>query len=178
MFSSVRKFPNRHSKLKPYSEIKRYSLKSDAILKSNAILNSTATLKLNTTPGAFIARRPWCISPSLFQISPSVLEKISDCGKFSQFYLFPTNFSIFIRQHFWRSFFLYFRIFPLFFLLQYISPCFAKIIIFTPTFTKLPLFSKNSRVFYMLYVYFVSPYFDHDAFMHHTMHVLDAPAPL
>jgi len=28
----------------------------------------------------------------------------------------------------------------------------------------------------MLYVFFVSPYFDHDAFMHHTMHVLDAPA--
>ena len=22
---------------------------------------------------------------------------------------------------------------------------------------------------------FVSPYFDHDAFMHHTMHVLDSP---
>src|SRR6218665_3869371 len=27
----------------------------------------------------------------------------------------------------------------------------------------------------MLFVYFVSPYFDHDAFMHHPMHVLDAP---
>jgi len=27
----------------------------------------------------------------------------------------------------------------------------------------------------MLYMYFVSPYFYHDAFMHHTMHVLDAP---
>jgi len=25
-------------------------------------------------------------------------------------------------------------------------------------------------------VFFASPYFDHDAFMHHTMHVLDAPA--
>jgi len=24
-------------------------------------------------------------------------------------------------------------------------------------------------------VYFVSPYFDHEAFMHHPMHVLDAP---
>jgi len=29
--------------------------------------------------------------------------------------------------------------------------------------------------FYILYVYFVSPYFYHDAFMHHAMHVLDAP---
>jgi len=25
-------------------------------------------------------------------------------------------------------------------------------------------------------MYFVSPYFDHDAFMHHTMHILNAPA--
>src|SRR6218665_2535674 len=27
-----------------------------------------------------------------------------------------------------------------------------------------------------LSVYFFPPYFDHDAFMHHPMHVLDAPA--
>jgi len=27
----------------------------------------------------------------------------------------------------------------------------------------------------MLYVHFVSPYFDHDAFMHDTMHILDTP---
>jgi len=27
-----------------------------------------------------------------------------------------------------------------------------------------------------VHVYFVSPYFDHDAFMHHTMHILNAPA--
>jgi len=27
----------------------------------------------------------------------------------------------------------------------------------------------------MLYVFFVSPYFDHDAFMHHPMHVQDSP---
>jgi len=25
-------------------------------------------------------------------------------------------------------------------------------------------------------MYFVSPYFDRDAFMHHTMHILNAPA--
>ena len=29
--------------------------------------------------------------------------------------------------------------------------------------------------FYILYVFFVSPYHYRDAFMHHTMHVLDAP---
>ena len=27
----------------------------------------------------------------------------------------------------------------------------------------------------MFSAYFVFPYFDHDAFMHHTMHALDAP---
>ena len=52
-----------------------------------------------------------------------------------------------------------FRIYPLFSLFQYISP----------------LFYKNSPAFYILYVYFVSPFFNHDAFMHHPMHVLDAP---
>jgi len=38
-----------------------------------------------------------------------------------------------------------------------------------------PLFYKNSPAFYILYVNFVSPCFDHDAFMHYPMHVLDAP---
>src|SRR6218665_2993963 len=42
-----------------------------------------------------------------------------------------------------------------------------------------PCVSKNSRVFYIglfrpMCISF-PPYFDHDAFMHHTMHVLDAP---
>src|SRR6218665_1601642 len=39
-----------------------------------------------------------------------------------------------------------------------------------------PLFSENSTAFYILSVYFSPPYFGHDAFMHHPMHVLDAPA--
>src|SRR6218665_2764204 len=34
------------------------------------------------------------------------------------------------------------------------------------------------RQIHLLFTYFtcISPYFDHDAFMHHPMHVLDAPA--
>jgi len=32
--------------------------------------------------------------------------------------------------------------------------------------------------FYTLYVYFISPYFVHDAFMHHTMHVLQSDSPM
>src|SRR6218665_2180092 len=67
-----------------------------------------------------------------------------------------------------------FRIYPLFSLFQYISPLFREN--YSPYFEKFsPLFYKNSPAFCILYVYFVSPYFDHDAFMHHPMHVLDAP---
>ena len=36
-----------------------------------------------------------------------------------------------------------------------------------------PYFVKLA-CFYMPYVFFISPCFDHDAFMHHTMHILDA----
>src|SRR6218665_137924 len=57
-------------------------------------------------------------------------------------------------------------------------PCFntfppvSRKLLFPPYFGKLPpLFYTNSPAFYILYVYFVSPYFDHDAFMHHPMHV-------
>jgi len=27
----------------------------------------------------------------------------------------------------------------------------------------------------LCHVFFASPYFDHDAFMHHALHILDAP---
>src|SRR6218665_491680 len=43
------------------------------------------------------------------------------------------------------------------------SPIFAE-------FMHFPLFSFNLRFF------FFSPYFDHDAFMHHASHILNAPA--
>src|SRR6218665_588983 len=53
---------------------------------------------------------------------------------------------------------------------------FAKIII-SPTFRNVPpVFVKCTCFFYILYVYFVPSYFCHDAFMHHTKHVLDTPA--
>src|SRR6218665_2500259 len=95
---------------------------------------------------------------------------------------------IFIILPFPPTFFLVidhkFRIVPpifeflLYFLCFSIFPPASRKLLFPPTFSNVPLFSKNSRVFYMLYVYFVSPYFAHDAFMHHTMHVMDAPACL
>jgi len=39
---------------------------------------------------------------------------------------------------------------------------------------KFPLFSFNLG-FLLNLRFFLSPYFDHDAFMHHALHVLDAP---
>jgi len=36
------------------------------------------------------------------------------------------------------------------------------------------LFSFNLHVFCLIY-FFYFPYFDHDAFTHHALHVLDAP---
>jgi len=55
-------------------------------------------------------------------------------------------------------------------------PLFRENYYFPPTFKNFsPMFSTNSPAFYMLSVYLVPSYFDHDAFMHHPMHVLDAP---
>jgi len=76
---------------------------------------------------------------------PHIFDKFSDCGKFKKCYLFPTNFSIFIRQNFWWSFFSHrpqipcFSTFPL---------CFAKQILFPPTFDKFPpCIRKSNRLF-------------------------------
>jgi len=37
-----------------------------------------------------------------------------------------------------------------------------------------PLFPQN-LCFFLNLIFFGFPYFDHDAFMHHVLHVLDAP---
>jgi len=52
----------------------------------------------------------------------------------------------------------------------WISPILPVLVHFPPVSQKL-LFPLH------LLVYFVSPYFYHDAFMHHQMHVLDASGP-
>src|SRR6218665_1681265 len=62
--------------------------------------------------------------------------------------------------------------FPLFLLFQYISSWFREIYNFPL------LFYTNSPAFYILHVYLVSPYFYHDAVMHHPIHVLDASVAL
>src|SRR6218665_2920037 len=53
-------------------------------------------------------------------------------------------------------------------------PPVSENLVFSPAFQNFPLISFNLPVLNVLYVFFVSPYFDHDAFMHHTVHVLDA----
>ena len=68
--------------------------------------------------------------------------------------------------------------FPLFSLLQYICPPVSRKLLFPPiSLNILPLFRK----IHLLFTYFMcisfSPYFDHHAFMHHPMHILDAPGP-
>ena len=132
-----------------------------------------------TARGVHPPLRPWCIFPLSFRFPPYLLKILRLCGKFKKFDLFPKKFPIFIRQNFWRPFtFLVvdhkFRISPQFWLFQCISPLIRENVLFPPTFQNSPLFLKNSPAFYILYVYF-PPYFDHDAFMHHPMHVLDAP---
>ena len=53
-------------------------------------------------------------------------------------------------------------------------PYFVEIII-SPYFQKCPPVFVVYVFFYILYMHFFSPYFDYDTFMHHTIHVLDAP---
>jgi len=124
--------------------------------------------------------RPWCISP-LFQISPLFSKNVQTLWKIFNILPFPEKFLDFHPPKFLMTFFSHrpqISKFPSYFLCFSTFPSYlAKIIISPLYFEKFPpLFSKNSPSFYILYVYFVSPYFDHDAFMHHPMRVLGAPA--
>jgi len=108
----------------------------------------------------------------LFEIFLVFPNKISDSvEKFHILTFFPKNFRfspakisddlfsfLVIDRKFWIS--------PLFLLFQFISPRFWKN--FPLLLQIFPLISSNLRVF-TCFVFFVSPYFDYDAFMHHTM---------
>ena len=103
---------------------------------------------------------------------------------------FPTNFShsvenfsdfTFFRKISWKFWWPFLVIdykfcIPLFFpvsLFHYISPLISRklFIIFSSNFTN---FFPSFREIYMFFTYFMRisfpPFFDHDAFMHHTMH--------
>ena len=126
------------------------------------------------TAGASIPSEAMMHFPSVSDFPP-IFKKFSDCQKR---YFFPKNFLIFIRQNIWRPFLVISNfpppVFPVSVHFSPFPPVSRKIII-SPNSKKFPPpFKKNSPAFYILYVYFVSPHFDHDASMHHTMHALDA----
>jgi len=89
--------------------------------------------------------------PPCFRFSPNFRKNFRLCGKFSEFYLFPKKFSIFIRQNFWWPFFshrpqIYFEFPPIFPVSVHFLPVLRKLL-FPPAFEKLTCFLHNLCVF-------------------------------
>src|SRR6218665_177960 len=109
---------------------------------------------------------------------PPILEKFVTFWKISEILPFPDKISYFHPTKFLTTFIFSHRPqiskSPLFCLFYCISPLIRENLFFPLLFKISPLFSKNVTAFYILYVYF-HPYFDHHEFMHHPMHLLDAP---
>jgi len=116
----------------------------------NQLLKPCALDIVSIDRGVHPYLRQWCIPPRL-RFPPISKKLVRLRVKFSQFYLFLKKFPISFRQNLWLPF------------------------LFPPYFYKFPSDFVKFTCFFILYVFFLSPYFDHDAFMHHTMHVLDAP---
>ena len=104
----------------------------------------------------------------LFQIFPLFSENFQTLRKIFTILPFPDKFLDFHPPKFLMT--------PCFPCFNTFPPCFAKIIISPPTLTNFP---PCFRQIHLLFTYFTCisfpPYFDHDAFMHHPMHVLYAP---
>src|SRR6218665_2458579 len=123
--------------------------------------------------------------PPCFRFPPYFRKIFGLSEFFLQFYLFPTNFLTFIRAKISDDLFfshrpqILFRISPLFRCFSTFPPLFRENYSFPPTLTNFP---PSFRQINLLFTCFTSisfpPYFDHDAFMHHPMHVLDASARL
>src|SRR6218665_1145156 len=116
--------------------------------------------------------------PSLFQISPHIFEKFSDSEENFQNVIFSRKISPFSSAKISDDLFLVinrkFRIPPIFPVSVHFPPVSRKFI-FPPTLKNVPPVFEKFTCSYILSVHFVFPCFDHDAFMHHPMHVLDAP---
>jgi len=138
---------------------------------SNIYSVATGWISVEVRTGASIPLRQWCISP-LFHISPYFRKFLGTPRKISPIWPFPKTISDFHPPKFLTTAF--FEFLPISPVLAHIPPI-SGIFSFPPIFAKisLPDFVKLT-CFYILYMYFVSSYFYHDAFMHHTMHVLDA----
>src|SRR6218665_1443822 len=133
-------------------------------------------------PGASIPPETMMHFPPLFQISPLFQKNFRTFWKFLTILPFPVKFLDFHPPKFLTFFFSQrpqisnFPHFPPIFAISVHFPPFRENYSFPPTFTNFPpILGKFTCILHTLRVYF-SPYFDHDAFMHHPMHVLDAPA--
>jgi len=111
--------------------------------------------------------RPWCIFRPVSNFPP-IFEKFSDSVENLK------DFQIFIRQnYFWWLFLNFPPVFPVSVHFPSVS---RKLLFPHPTFTNfLPVFVKFPWFLHTFCVYRFPLYFHHDAFMHHPMHVLDAP---
>ena len=98
--------------------------------------------------------------------------------KFSRFYLFRQHFFDFHPLKFLMTFLVIDYKFRNSFLISLFHslPPISKKIRNSPYFFKIPPLFRNIFVVFTYFVCFLfPPYFDHDASMHHTVHVLDAP---
>src|SRR6218665_117891 len=114
----------------------------------------------------------------LFQISPLFSKNFRTQRKIFKLLPFLEKFLDFHPPKFLMTFFLVidhkFRISPYFCCFSTFPPCFAKIILSPPTFTNFTLVLGKFTCLILHTLRVFPPYFDHDAFVHHPMHVLDA----
>ena len=111
-----------------------------------------------------------------FRFPPYFRKIFGLWGKFQKFYLFLKNFLIFIRQNFWWLLFSHrsqISNFPPIFAVSVHFPPVSRKLLFPPTLTNFPPVLHKFTCFTCISF---APYFYHDAFMHHPIHVLDAPA--
>jgi len=121
------------------------------------------------------------IFPPCFRFPPISEKFFRLRGKFPQIDLFPKMFRFSSAKISADLLFIHwlmatnFEFPPCFRCFSTFPPYFEKNYPFLPTFANILPWFRKFTCFDILYVFFVSPYFDYDAFMHHTMHVLDAP---
>ena len=112
----------------------------------------------------------------LFQISPLFSRHFWTVWKMSKILPFPDKFTHFHPSKFLTTFFFTHRPqisnSPLFSLFYDIFPPDSRKFAISPLFSKIspPVFQKFNSFLHTLGV-ISPPYFDHDAFMHHPMHV-------
>ena len=107
---------------------------------------------------------------------PPILKKISDSVENFQHLTFSRTISRFSSAKLFFSHRPHILEFSPIFPVSVHFPPVSRKLLFSPYFGKFP---PCFRKIHLLFTYFMCilflPYFDHDAFMHHPMHVLDAP---